>query len=446
MAPKELEGAKQCNLKPQTKAGFRGYPTDRDHPLKSPMKWINGKRIDDDIGPYWRIHDKLYDVTKFINRHPGGRAWLELTKGTDITEAFESAHVTEKASSLLSNFYVREADVPRNSPYTFHENGFFKTFKRKVRPILQKVGTGPTLKMLMIQDGLMLIFCLLGLYAASKHCYYAAIAAGIALAMTAMCAHNFFHQKDNFRMNYFDLTLLSSHEWRISHALSHHLFTNSIYDIEISQLEPYWEYLPKPNKTFLQRYGCIVYEQIFMPTVLFLEAIKKILFLFTGEAKFRIQNLFPYFELFVMMMVAPSLGAGLKTWAVIHSACSFWFSGVGIIVAHHHPDIYREGDKFRDEDPDWGLCQLDAVRDRAEITGNLFLVATTFGDHTLHHLLPTVDHSKLHYCYDALFATCKEFDIPFHFVSQWELFKGKYLCLASNKPNMNPPGFKRKTE
>jgi len=52
-----------------------------------------GKRKDDDIGNLWRVHDKLYDLTSFISSHPGGSHWIQMTQGTDITEAFESSHV-----------------------------------------------------------------------------------------------------------------------------------------------------------------------------------------------------------------------------------------------------------------------------------------------------------------------------------------------------------------
>ncbi|KAK7086140.1 Cyt-b5-rp, partial [Halocaridina rubra] len=79
-----------------------------------------------------------------------------------------------------------------------------------------------------------------------------------------------------------------------------------------------------------------------------------------------------------------------------------------------------------------------------EIKGNLFLVSTTFGDHSLHHLLPTVDHSKLELLYPAFFETCEEFNIPFEFLSNWDLFKGKYLQLANKTPNTAQPGYKVK--
>lgn len=71
MAP-EAEKFKASNQNDLMLTGFRHYPTGRNHLLKSSQMWINGKRIDDDVGPYWRVHDKLYELTDFIDKHPGG--------------------------------------------------------------------------------------------------------------------------------------------------------------------------------------------------------------------------------------------------------------------------------------------------------------------------------------------------------------------------------------
>ena len=67
-------------------------PTGRDPAKLNAKQWLNNKVIDDGIGKnLWRIHDDLYDLSEF--KHPGGDQWIRLTKGTDITEAFEVAHV-----------------------------------------------------------------------------------------------------------------------------------------------------------------------------------------------------------------------------------------------------------------------------------------------------------------------------------------------------------------
>mgnify|MGYP005985326649 CR=1 FL=1 len=56
------------------------YPSLRDDPLRTGLRWLAGKRADDGAEGLWRIHDKLYELTDFIERHPGGPEWLELTK------------------------------------------------------------------------------------------------------------------------------------------------------------------------------------------------------------------------------------------------------------------------------------------------------------------------------------------------------------------------------
>lgn len=60
------------------------YPTFRDEPLKTVYRWLEGKRHDDGAEGLWRIHDTLYDLTEFVERHPGGPEWIRLTKVSRI--------------------------------------------------------------------------------------------------------------------------------------------------------------------------------------------------------------------------------------------------------------------------------------------------------------------------------------------------------------------------
>ena len=43
----------------------------------------------------------------------GGQDWILLTKGTDITEAFETSHAFGVSPKLLQKFFVKEATGPR---------------------------------------------------------------------------------------------------------------------------------------------------------------------------------------------------------------------------------------------------------------------------------------------------------------------------------------------
>lgn len=116
-------------------AGFRRYPSHREGciPLiKTASSWIEGKRLDDGYGIYWRFRDGLYDLNDWMERHPGGSDWIRMTRGTDITEVFLSSHVNPSIEKLLAKFRIGDITTPRNSPYTLDEDGFYLTLKRNV--------------------------------------------------------------------------------------------------------------------------------------------------------------------------------------------------------------------------------------------------------------------------------------------------------------------------
>lgn len=87
------------------------------------------------------------------------------------------------------------------------------------------------------------------------------------------------------------------------------------------------------------------------------------------------------------------------------------------------------------EDKDFGLLQLSAVRDRIDINGNFFLVMITFGDHSLHHLFPTIDHRRLPALYPTFLKTCEEFGVEFKLFTAGQMFTGMYQQLARNYRN-----------
>nr|CAI5858613.1 unnamed protein product [Callosobruchus analis] len=42
--------------------------------------WLQDKQQTDGAEGLWRVHDGLYDLTQFVDKHPGGKDWLTLTK------------------------------------------------------------------------------------------------------------------------------------------------------------------------------------------------------------------------------------------------------------------------------------------------------------------------------------------------------------------------------
>lgn len=153
-----------------------------------------------------------------------------MSQGTDITEQFVVSHTinTKSVEKMLANYYVKDASSRRIAPFTFKSDGFYMTLKRRVEPIFKKVGTGPTFTLLGIQDGLAVTFIILGVLGAMWNSMWMAVLSGVFLAFSTICAHNFFHLRENWRRFYFDLSLNSSFEWRITHAFSHHMYPNTL--------------------------------------------------------------------------------------------------------------------------------------------------------------------------------------------------------------------------
>ncbi|KAN0097216.1 Cytochrome b5-like heme/steroid binding domain containing protein, partial [Tylopilus felleus] len=56
------------------------------------------------------IHGKVYNVTKFIDEHPGGEEVIISEGGKDATEAFEDVGHSDEARGLLPDLLVGELD------------------------------------------------------------------------------------------------------------------------------------------------------------------------------------------------------------------------------------------------------------------------------------------------------------------------------------------------
>ena len=95
----------------------------------------------------WNIHGKRYDLTEFLDNHPGGRTILESCKDdNDCTAAFESYHSMSnmnKIKSIMKKYEIAD-DMDNNSnnsiqpKYSFDENGFYRTVQKRVRDYFNK--------------------------------------------------------------------------------------------------------------------------------------------------------------------------------------------------------------------------------------------------------------------------------------------------------------------
>ena len=111
--------------------------------------------------------------------------------------------------SYLKQYYVKAATSPRFSPYTFHENGFYRTLMRRAQSVIETVPTGPAFRSKIWLDMVMVSTMVTAILANVTSSYALGFLAGFLMNLTIMGAHNFLHLRDNIRMYYLDLSFMS---------------------------------------------------------------------------------------------------------------------------------------------------------------------------------------------------------------------------------------------
>ncbi|GBP19624.1 Cytochrome b5-related protein [Eumeta japonica] len=405
------------------------YPALRDVEPKTPQQWIEGKRQQDGAEGLWRVHDGLYDLTEFINSHPGGRQWIETTKGTDITEAYETHHLRGVAENLLPKYYVRKAVVPRHSPFLFEQDGFYKTLKARVIHKLKDLPPNTRRKSDVIMNWLLLsvmTLCPLACWAFTKSYTIGillTVLCGSNLSALTVGAHNYFHRRDNWRMHLFCFSGMCYSDWRISHALSHHLHTNTLQDIELTYLEPFLSFMPYKDKSVWIQLGALYWFAIY-PFIWITMILKNMSNLITVSL-----------PLWMWCFGGLDLSPTLAVWAAMLAVGSFFFTLFGLTAGHHGNTNFFDGDIPRAENLDWGIHQLDTIVERADYAGDHFKSLTRFGDHCLHHLFPTLDHAELKYIYPTLLEHCEKFESQLRTTTFYRSIVEKSKQLARKTPN-----------
>ncbi|KAJ7424526.1 Cytochrome b5 type B [Pitangus sulphuratus] len=73
------------------------------------------------------IHGRVYDVTRFLEEHPGGEEVLLEQAGRDATESFEDVGHSTDAREMLKQYYIGEVH-PNPSMTSSGQSSFWSTW------------------------------------------------------------------------------------------------------------------------------------------------------------------------------------------------------------------------------------------------------------------------------------------------------------------------------
>ncbi|XP_065194552.1 delta(5) fatty acid desaturase A-like [Sycon ciliatum] len=86
------------------------------------------------------VHGLVYDITNFVQSHPGGKEFILLAAGRDATDAFESYHpFTDKPKRVLAKYEIGKL-VTFEHPSFLPDSGFYQECRDAVRSYFERTG------------------------------------------------------------------------------------------------------------------------------------------------------------------------------------------------------------------------------------------------------------------------------------------------------------------
>tara|TARA_B110000046_G_scaffold171323_1_gene192066 strand:+ start:247 stop:1428 length:1182 start_codon:yes stop_codon:yes gene_type:complete len=341
---------------------------------------------DDAVG----IHGKLYDVTGFD--HPGGATFVHMALGTDATALFETHHLNSKLATA-------ELDKLRTVGAYTTAVAYDYTAYRCIRDIAYSIFPTQVSRRMRMESKRRLyaiVALTLGLHALSLSTAVGTARWGIlcacAACMNTICGgygHNALHRLEPAAI-LLDWNGLSCYEWLFEHLQSHHMYVNTEYDHDSIAMEPFVRWIPS------RRRACFGPSAPYVKHVIYL--IAEIAVAVQGNLVHRARWMALHDPRLPMWMrLAPFLfvvrvGSYVLIQGVMGFATAlFTLSLAGYAFAYlAHLNHAFDGDGR----PDFLLHQLRNTKDiRAKnVAGSILLFLDR---QTLHHLFPTVDHTRL---------------------------------------------------
>ncbi|GLC37938.1 hypothetical protein PLESTF_000608400 [Pleodorina starrii] len=376
----------------------------------------------------WTVYRGVaYDLTPYMDRHPGGRWLLNLAVGRDATALFESYHLRpEVAVAHLKRLPVLEGfpveAVPR-SPRP-NDSELYNTIRERVR---KEVFKGTEIKGAHRSGSEGAAFAILS-YAVLSYSLYTYDAnvltgallglAGAWIGLTIQHCGNHGAMSTNPIVNNMmgltdDLTGGSSLMWRYHHQVSHHIHCNDdAFDEDVFSAFPFMRFDDR-----LPRYWYHQYQHIYMWFLFpFLQLVFQV-----GDWKALMDNrtvgatmygvsdfergtvVVGKLAHYMLLYVVPALLHGPS--AMLAGACGYLFTQSIVLastfaVSHNVPETKSlDPGPTRDnlEQPaaerDWGVQQVLTSANWGGVVGNFFTGGLNL--QIEHHLFPAI--SFMHY-------------------------------------------------
>lgn len=367
----------------------------KKHPIvRKALEDINSQIPHNAIG----IRGRLYSISslndKNVFNHPGGNALIKINEGTDITNLFETHHL----NITLAEQYLQK--LPHIGFYEQYVKYDFTMYDKLRKIVFNNFNTRKSRKMNNFTKYSLYSYVVLTLFfhylllCESKYSLKYIILCILSSICNTICGsfgHNGVHNLSLSSL-LLDWNGLSSIEWLLEHAHSHHMYTNTEYDHDAISLRPFLNWIPSNNSSFFAEKGKHLIYLIGELVV----AIQGNL-VHRCRWKLLFKKEYPMFLrlspfVFISRILSHIIYQGFKFGSITLVIClmiaSYYFS----YLAHLNHG-YSESNESN-ESNDFVLEQLKHTND-INIDSKLSHLFLMLDRQTIHHLFPSIDHCHL---------------------------------------------------
>ncbi|OCK79026.1 hypothetical protein K432DRAFT_300734 [Lepidopterella palustris CBS 459.81] len=421
--------------------------------------------------PWVAIRGKVYDLTTFVGKHPGGKDFLLATIGRDATMVYESMH-SDKNTAVLNKYKIGTL-FKTNMPQYVKKSEFKKELEKRVYAYFTSIGKDPKdAPWMLLTYGILVVTFAVTYYGMfSRVAQYsvilpwaAAVVNGWSAAMMGFyILHDFCHSSftrrpwvwQAGRRVYESITGLISLAWFYQHVVGHHTFTNVIGvdpDIMVFDPGPFGVHheLPWRGYYILQQYYWFIAYSQFISSRKLLEW-KQVFYdrryihvkinpvqmseYFWGAATLYYTHHyvlpFTYFHHSILRILA------LHT--VSDVICSIYLALITQLSHVNSKVEWPEVDSEYKINEDWAVLQIEASLDYGHGEFWPTWLSGSLNYQAVHHMFP---HASQYY-YPEIAGivkdTCKEYGVRYNMIgSTWETVRVhmQHLRLFGEKPGL----------
>eukprot|EP00928_Gymnodinium_smaydae_P063839 TRINITY_DN4731_c0_g1_i1.p1 TRINITY_DN4731_c0_g1~~TRINITY_DN4731_c0_g1_i1.p1 ORF type:complete len:428 (-),score=39.03 TRINITY_DN4731_c0_g1_i1:165-1448(-) len=366
----------------------------------------------------WLVRGKYYDLSGFLHRHPGGPLVLSQSRGSDITAMVECSHFSDTPFIVMLKFEVPATAVDGCIPeagYSFKEDGFFRTLKRRVAA---RLGThardGPSTLYTAKVVVTLLTFMLAWAFCIFQPFWWVAavVAFGSRLILLGI-GHEAIHGRHGWPLWHLvdAMFLFPSEHWHYEHVTLHHPHTKRFGDNYNNPDALHYD--PDEDLNGLLRLNVLT---PWRPPHRVQAALQIVLSMFTSIAAYLEYHLYAcrtvtLGTLFCFVQHAPLIFAPDGGWLAF-----FLVVCVGnfvILHAFHLSHINENNGVYTFyEGVDWGEHQL---RTSSNWVTSWYCISGMLEHQIEHHLFPTLSYKVQREIVRPLVQECaKEFGLPYY--------------------------------